>query len=214
MNWLKYGPIILTLLTGFLFVIGFTYEYEYYEWFGIDVNALNLPVYAFLFASLHPILGWISNAFGKLLYPMLVPLLVLASLARFLKLATARALIWRAWLWVHRLHRRWLGRSFGKPGPTHQAPEKYYRDRRWFWRLDEQNNSRATRIPRLLKSAFRANLTLIGIIVVFALSGNDAATQGRKDAERDFKQPSVETSLTFKKDEIQRRVAIFKASKE
>ncbi len=89
---LSLSATLVTLVTAFLFLIGWIYLSEYYLYFGVDVAALDLPVYALLVNALMTVLQ-IAITF----VPWLLKFIIILGLV-FLFRRLQRSIRFSSWL--------------------------------------------------------------------------------------------------------------------
>lgn len=167
------GTVLLTCVMATSFMFGWAYEFEYYSVFGVDLRALDLPVYDFLVASLFEMphaLHVIFTLFFITAFITAVTLFVTALRERF----WVRALLGKLPNTMTR------NSKFARPSNPAELPK---------WSVD------------VFRITIVAACCMLVIFLV-ALPSDHAARLGRESAEAFFRDPDVKVTLIFKSDAL------------
>jgi hypothetical protein len=104
------------LLTAWIFVMGWSYLYTYYEYFGLNINSLELPIYQYFLFCFTQFVSFRWNAF--IVAPMILGLFMLTWMG-----TSVRRKRWGFAVAVASLALYWIGFRFSVSDGTKRAIE-------------------------------------------------------------------------------------------
>ncbi len=202
------GSTVIAAITALLFTLGWIYLSEYYSVFGLDIQSLDLPLYAPLEASLNPIVAFQIASSAKV-WLLLVGIVAVGALRFFWLLYYARV-----YLWLRNSSEPFERKLLTLTLPLRITFRRYTRVPRAL-RVDRKELTRAFN-DHLIMGARKwlvriSQFTTLGLIPLFILFA--AGRAGQKQACKDQEHPRFKTEIIFKADASARlRTDLMKAN--